>query len=460
MKKVLPLLLLLFLLIILCVYTKIDSIKVNGGKLATMATATSNNTDQRYIDYTISQIGEGYVLKGNFNNTDQQTLFVKTIKATNHSLKVEGTTTNQTLLGDPAIALTNKILPHFVANYDKGKIVYSEQKLKIYGSVKSYEAQHEMQRLLNSSKHPSQDNSSVIVQRPITFSITKKSEKMHLTGVFENDAQIMALKSKLPQNIQGTTSIEAHRVDKGIIAYTQAILPAFTSKYTSGKINYTKENLTITGMVQTESDLIHMRQLIAQTNADIINHTSVDPEALKRATLAAAKAEADLKRAADKAKVTADLKLAADKAKVTADLKLATDNVTVSKNIDTKVVVKKAKANINHLLQLENIEFEVAKGSLTAKGKATVNKLGKILQQYASIHIEIAGHTDSDGSSGFNQRLSQSRVDTVKSRLTAQGIKANRLTAKGYGESKPLVPNTNDRNKQKNRRVEINIQGE
>ena len=86
--------------------------------------------------------------------------------------------------------------------------------------------------------------------------------------------------------------------------------------------------------------------------------------------------------------------------------------------------------------------------------------MAHILKQYPNIKIEIAGHTDSDGSESFNQKLSQSRVETVKGRLISRGVNANRLTAKGYGETKPLVPNTTDENKQKNRRVEIIILGE
>jgi len=118
------------------------------------------------------------------------------------------------------------------------------------------------------------------------------------------------------------------------------------------------------------------------------------------------------------------------------------------------------KAKIINLLKLENIEFNVNKSTLTSKGQATVTKLGTILKEYTSVNIEIAGHTDSDGSAAYNQKLSQSRVDTVKRKLIADTINASRLTAKGYGETQPLVPNNSKANKQKNRRVEINILGE
>ena len=545
MKKLLPWLLLLLLLIVICVSTHKESINVNGTPHAVVASTESIKSDPKYIDYSIVQTDTSYVLKGNFKNTQQQEIFVKTVAEANSQLKLLNTTSNQTLLGNESIALTNTILPHFIANYKKGKIVYAEQKLKIYGDVKDYEAQHEMQRLLNTSKLASQDNSTVHVEKPITFSIIKENETMQLNGIFGHQDQISQLKAKLPQTTQLKTSLETQRVDKGIIAYTNAILPAFTAKYTQGKISYVQKKLSITGMVRSKADLVAMNQLISQTNKEIINHTSVDTEAIKRAELEATKAK-ELANAKAKLDADAKAKLDADaKAKIETEAKVevaktvapaqvqtitktdahtgtqvqATAKVAVTthtvvnahtvvkENVDanikvaakadadanaktqvavnastqtahkvqvikttaentakseTKVSVEKAnaKVNIQKLLQLENIEFEVAKGSLTTKGRKTVDKLGKILQQYASIRIEIAGHTDSDGSSAFNQRLSQARVDTVKKRLIQDRIAASRLIARGYGETKPLVPNTNDANKQKNRRVEINIQGE
>ena len=123
---------------------------------------------------------------------------------------------------------------------------------------------------------------------------------------------------------------------------------------------------------------------------------------------------------------------------------------------------KKAEArkSISKLLMSGKIEFNTGTSSLSNKGKDTVSKLANILKKYPDLNIEIAGHTDSDGSKAFNTKLSQSRVDNVKKELISKGVSINTLTAKGYGESRPLVPNTTRANKQKNRRVELNIIGE
>ena len=108
-------------------------------------------------------------------------------------------------------------------------------------------------------------------------------------------------------------------------------------------------------------------------------------------------------------------------------------------------------------MKINNIEFKKGTNILTNNGNTIVGKLANILKNTPTMNIEIAGYTDSDGSAGYNKKLSQSRVDSVRRVLISKNIKANRLVAKGYGESKPLVPNTTQTNKQKNRRVEIYI---
>lgn len=71
--------------------------------------------------------------------------------------------------------------------------------------------------------------------------------------------------------------------------------------------------------------------------------------------------------------------------------------------------------------------------------------------------ISIDGHTDDVGSDTDNQALSQRRAQSVVAWLTGQGVAAARIEAAGHGESQPKVPNTNDRNRAQNRRIEITV---
>jgi outer membrane protein OmpA-like peptidoglycan-associated protein/uncharacterized protein (DUF2141 family) len=115
---------------------------------------------------------------------------------------------------------------------------------------------------------------------------------------------------------------------------------------------------------------------------------------------------------------------------------------------------------INELLEIEHITFEVDSSTITPEGIETIKKIYAILKNYPNKKIEIAGHTDSDGDAAYNQNLSQERVDMVKKALIQFGLNGENFTTKGYGESKPLVPNDSPENKAKNRRVEFILIGE
>ena len=516
MKKILPWLLLLLLLILFCVWTKKDSIHLSSNTQAHTTVTQAISNEQHYIDYAIVQKGKEYILSGNFTNTRQQNSFGDTCTASASNLLIKGTTTNATLLGDEAITLTNKIFPHFIANYNNGKITYQNQTLTINGDVKGYEAKHEMQRLLNNSIIATQDNTNVLLVDPINFMIVKKDKQLQLSGTFKDKKQIRTLTHHLrPSYSTVKLRQNPHRIDKGAIPLTENILPSFLKNYKNGEIQYTHETLIVKGMVDTQEALDEMNHLLKNAKIPVENLSIINPEILKHAQEAealakakateeaalaktkvaeaealaktkAAEAEALAKAKATEAEALAKTKAAEvealakakaaeaealAKAKAEEAAKRATEdakkkaeanakNKLQAEKEKAKLAEEAAKAKITKLLQIENIEFEVAKGSLTQRGKATVDKLANILTQYPNIKAEIAGHTDSDGSAEFNQKLSQARVDTAKQRLISKGISATRLTAKGYGESQPLVPNTNDENKQKNRRVEINIQGE
>ena len=74
-----------------------------------------------------------------------------------------------------------------------------------------------------------------------------------------------------------------------------------------------------------------------------------------------------------------------------------------------------------------------------------------------SIEIEMSAHTDSYGSDEYNIKLSDERALSVREYILSQGIDPKRIISQGYGETKPVVPNDSDDNRQLNRRVEFKI---
>jgi outer membrane protein OmpA-like peptidoglycan-associated protein len=94
---------------------------------------------------------------------------------------------------------------------------------------------------------------------------------------------------------------------------------------------------------------------------------------------------------------------------------------------------------------------------LREETKSNLMKLSETLKKYDDTNILIEGHTDNTGEGTYNQKLSENRAAAVEDFLLTQGIKDNRVTTKGYGETQPLDSNDSEVGKQKNRRVEVAI---
>ncbi len=105
----------------------------------------------------------------------------------------------------------------------------------------------------------------------------------------------------------------------------------------------------------------------------------------------------------------------------------------------------------------KTILFDTGKSSIKSQSKAVLADIIAILKEYPTAKFTVEGHTDSVGSDVLNQRLSDSRANSVKEYLVENGIDAFRLSALGYGESKPIDTNKTKAGRANNRRVEINL---
>ncbi len=103
------------------------------------------------------------------------------------------------------------------------------------------------------------------------------------------------------------------------------------------------------------------------------------------------------------------------------------------------------------------ILFDTGKSTLKTESVSVFVDIIKILNEYPNAKFTVEGHTDSVGSASLNQKLSESRANSVRDFLVKEGIGADRLTAIGYGEDKPIATNNTRAGRTQNRRVEINL---
>src|SRR5262249_36883143 len=109
------------------------------------------------------------------------------------------------------------------------------------------------------------------------------------------------------------------------------------------------------------------------------------------------------------------------------------------------------------MIRLHDVNFETGKADLTPDSYDALDEVGRVLVKWPDLQIEVGGHTDSRGPEAMNQTLSEARASTVLSYLIQKfpTLKRSQYTARGYGESKPVAPNTTRLNMAKNRRVEF-----
>jgi outer membrane protein OmpA-like peptidoglycan-associated protein len=104
-----------------------------------------------------------------------------------------------------------------------------------------------------------------------------------------------------------------------------------------------------------------------------------------------------------------------------------------------------------------NLEFRFGKSIIKPSSYHSLDRVADLMIEHPEFNLLIEGHTDSIGRDAANMSLSQNRALAVKNYLISRGVKAERLTAKWYGETRPIAPNSTAEGRQKNRRVEMKI---
>ena len=130
-------------------------------------------------------------------------------------------------------------------------------------------------------------------------------------------------------------------------------------------------------------------------------------------------------------------------------------NSEVFQEVEINVALK--QIDIGQSIVLKNIFFDFDKATIRMESAGELDRLTKLLTENPTLKIELGSHTDSKGSDDYNQKLSQSRSQSVVTYLIGKGISTDRLVAKGYGETVPVATNDTEAGRQENRRTDFKI---
>lgn len=150
--------------------------------------------------------------------------------------------------------------------------------------------------------------------------------------------------------------------------------------------------------------------------------------------------------------------------------------ISINQSVDTRVVEKKTKSRLGEIEEItfkrdllmvsfdvggkvraNNLFFETNKADLQNESFSELDQMVQMFKDIPTLVLEIGGHTDNVGADAVNQKLSEARANTVRNYLISKGVADNRVTAKGYGETKPVASNDTDEGRTANRRVEFTI---
>jgi outer membrane protein OmpA-like peptidoglycan-associated protein len=139
------------------------------------------------------------------------------------------------------------------------------------------------------------------------------------------------------------------------------------------------------------------------------------------------------------------------------DLEIAPDEDSLVV-IEVELEPAKVEVTREEMVILDKILFEFNSASIDTTSLDLIQEVANNIVVHGGIKkIEVQGHTDSTGPAAANKKLSQERVESVRTELIARGVDGDILTAVGYGEDEPIAPNTNEEGRAKNRRVQFLI---
>lgn len=219
-----------------------------------------------------------------------------------------------------------------------------------------------------------------------------------------------------------------------------------------------------------QAELEAQRRTQAEAEAERIRREAEQARAAAQADIQRAeraKAEADAARAAALAQQQA-AQQEAEKAKLAA---AEADRLRQQSEQEKLNIRMELQRQLNEVLQtretarglivnVSDVLFDTAKYTLRPGAREKLAKVAGILLAHPGLKLEVEGHTDSQGSDEYNQRLSEQRAQSVRDYLVQQGIQAGSITSKGLGESTPVASNDTAAGRQQNRRVELVVSGE
>jgi OOP family OmpA-OmpF porin len=112
---------------------------------------------------------------------------------------------------------------------------------------------------------------------------------------------------------------------------------------------------------------------------------------------------------------------------------------------------------VERTIILDDVLFDFDRSNIKPEAAAILDRLVAFMNENKDKKVNLSGHTDNVGTEAYNQRLSERRANSVRDYISKKGVDTSRISAQGFGESKPIADNKTREGRAKNRRVEIKV---
>ena len=195
---------------------------------------------------------------------------------------------------------------------------------------------------------------------------------------------------------------------------------------------------------QAKAEAVRMKQEAEQAAAEAARQKAVADQARQTALEQQRLAEAETEKARQAA-----AKAESEKAQLCAQLLDQLNSILQTRDSARGLIVN-----------MSDVLFDTGSSTLKPGAREKLAKISGILLAHPGLTLQIEGHTDSVGTDEFNQQLSERRSDTVRDFLAEQGVAGSSMSARGFGKSQPVASNDTPEGRQRNRRVELVVNGE
>lgn len=306
------------------------------------------------------------------------------------------------------------------------------------------------------------------------FGLSTKQDKTTLTGMMPNQPSI----DRVVQAV--TNSVGVDNIDNQLQINTSAKEPQWLDKVIAAlpvlgslqnaELQAEDGVFSAAGDVKSDAEKNDIYTLMSESfgrNFDgRINVTGPSADELaemaaaeqKRKEEAAAMAAEALKREDETAALAAEEKKRDEEAVAMAQ---SQPDVDKQMKLDRSMFLDTCQSKFNQIMQAKKIQFATSSATISVQSFPLLRGIISLVQecnQDGGLTIEIAGHTDDTGNDSANLSLSDARANSVMQYLLQSGVDQNVLSAKGYGESKPIAENSSAEGRAQNRRIQFNIQ--